>query len=168
MLYEQLDFEYVEYADGSAALLSVDTGEIAAHITAEGLSMPRFNFDDLKPQSETFAYLGKQYTISEATEDANIQYRNAINKGTEVVDGEPKLDYEAIAEADSVLVAACLTGPDGPVTHAEVRKWQHQVVKKLYEWVKEVSDIGVGSTVEELDKQIDKLQKAKERLAKGN
>lgn len=113
--------------------------------------------------------IGKEtYTVREADGDASYKYRNKIIACTELgADGNAK-SVKDIADVEPFLISMCLYDKDGKLVPATViRKFRAPVCKRLYELIKEISELddGTANDVEGLEKQLkdvqDKLAKAK-------
>ena len=109
--------------------------------------MSKFDFNDLSPRSEIVYVAGKRYEMREASEGVAIRYRNATLASFRLVDGKASR-IEGLADAEASLVADCLKGESGDgqfttlVTPDLVRSWPARVVKPLFEWIKDASDLG--------------------------
>lgn len=101
------------------------------------------NFDDLTPIELPVSVAGKRYVLREATEAAACQWRNAMMQATELgSDGKPTR-VRNLADTEPLLVSLCLfTAEEGkPVPVATIKGWPARVVKRLFEKVKDVSDL---------------------------
>lgn len=131
-----------------------------------------FDFDDETPQEFLVCYRGQRYILTEPSEAAAINFRNASLKGAHFAmkDGKPSsAKMEGGAEAQAILLSGCLcqTIPDNNapphlkdkegkgwqvkrdkdknVVHVpiyELRGWSSKVVKPLFEKCKEIGDLG--------------------------
>lgn len=113
--------------------------------------------------------IGKDvYTVREADGDASYKYRNKIIGCTEIgADGQAK-SVKDIADVEPFLISMCLLDAAGKLVPATViRKFRASVCKRLYELIKEISELDDNTTndVEGLEKQLkevqEKLDKAK-------
>lgn len=131
-----------------------------------------FDFDDSTPQEFLVCYKGQRYILTEPSEAAAINFRNASLKGAHFAmkDGKPSsAKMEGGAEAQVILVSGCLcqTVPDPKapphlidkdgkgwqikrdrnkdavhVPTHELRGWGSKIIKPLFEKAKEIGDLG--------------------------
>lgn len=111
--------------------------------------------------------IGKDvYTVREADGDASYKYRNKIIGCTELgADGQAK-SVKDIADVEPFLISMCLFDAAGKAVPATViRKFRAPVCKRLYELIKEISELDDGTEdVAGLEKQ---LESVKEKLEKA-
>lgn len=133
-----------------------------------------FDFDDSTPQEYLVCHRGQRYILTEPSEAAAINFRNASLKGANFVmkDGKPSsAKMEGGAEAQVILVAGCLyqaTSDNNAPPHLkdkdgkgwqikrdknkdgihvppnELRGWGSKVIKPLFEKCKEIGDLNEG------------------------
>jgi hypothetical protein len=84
------------------------------------------------------------------------------------------MSMEGAADSQSILVAACLfeVSPDGKDSRVSLTWLRDNIsskrLKAMFEWLREVGDLREGAaTVEAIDKQIERLQSQKAKLAGG-
>lgn len=132
--------------------------------------------DSLKPFEMPFTWDKTDYVVREASEGAALEYRQKYAKALKTgKDGDiVSMDLGAIAETESFLVAKCLfkmakNGTDQVNPHPnELRAWPRKVVKRLHKLIMKVSEIrDDDDTIEQIDQQIEELQKRKEQLLNG-
>lgn len=113
--------------------------------------------------------IGKEiYKVREADGDASYKYRNKIIGCTELgADGQAK-SVKDIADVEPFLISMCLFDAAGKLVPATtIRKFKATVCKRLYELIKEISELDDGTTddIAGLEKQLasvkEKLDKAK-------
>ncbi len=106
--------------------------------------MQAFNFtdDDIKIREVTINLGSKgTYTLREATEDAACKYRNSAMDKTQLKDGKVT-SVSNLADTEPLLVGACLFDPSGKAVGTEfVRTLPARIVKKMFDWVQENSDM---------------------------
>jgi hypothetical protein len=131
------------------------------------------NFDSLTLIEVPVKIQGKTYTLREANGDAAVAYRNASLRGMTLEDGKVK-KLDGIASVEPLLVSMCLffiddDGVEKNVDELTVRSWPGRVVKAIFNKAKEISELDEEEdTVESLDKQIEALEKKKEKLLKDS
>lgn len=125
----------------------------------------QFDFDSVVPVEIPFVYKGVNYLLVEATEEAAVSFRNSQTRQTKLNPETKFVSVGDIADSEPYLVSLCLFKVDGekrtPVPLPVVRTWPHKVIKKLFNTAKEISDLVDESPDEELDKQIETLQRRK-------
>ena len=112
--------------------------------------------------------IGKDvYSVREADGDTSYKYRNKIIACTELgPDGQAK-SVKDIADVEPFLISMCLFDAAGKAVPATViRKFKATVCKRLYELIKEISELddGQADDVAGLEKQ---LESVKEKLNKA-
>lgn len=138
-----------------------------------------FDFDrqDLTPQQQTVRYGGKTYVLREASEGAAIAFRDRSARGLSFQDGKVAR-VDGIAEVQALLVSECLfkadadgqvlaNGQGQPVRGAtlqELKGWPSRFVRRLFDWVKAVSQLAEEETEESLARDIAALQGRLARL----
>lgn len=112
--------------------------------------MSESNGDDLKPREKEVTVLGQRYLLREASADAARQFRNSQLAAFRMRDG--KLErFEGLADSEVLLVQQCLLGEDGegkfknPVHKQTILGWPARLVKPLFEWVQDASDLREGA-----------------------
>lgn len=122
------------------------------------------DFGDLTPISVKVKIGAQEYTLREATGDAEIQYRNAQLANSQLV-GEKIVRMAGIADTGPLLVSLCLFDSNGNnVPIPVIRAWPSRVKEKLFERVKEISDIDQPWVVDDLKEHISNLQKKLDKL----
>lgn len=123
-----------------------------------------FDFNDLTPVLKVVRYMGKKYFAQEASEGAAVAYRNASLKAAKMADGKV-IGMEGAADVEPLLVHLCLfkTNDAGEktienVSLAEVRTWPSRIIRPIFDWIKEVSQLNEAETADGIKKQIAKLQ----------
>lgn len=126
-------------------------------------------FDTLQPVEVSVKLGGEQYWLKEASEAAAVAYRNASAAAVKMEAGEVS-GLGDVGDVEPLLVSYCLwrETPDGrkPVPVSTVRGWPAKVVKAIFNRVKEISELDEPETVEQVDKQIVRLQRKRERMVK--
>lgn len=119
-----------------------------------------FDFNDLTPFSAPVKISGREYVLREADGEAAIAYRDASVRAAKFTDGKLS-GADGLAAAEAMLVSRCLfpVGDGGkvaetPVTERFVRSLPNRVFKRLYEKVKEVSDIGTDDGTDPKDQAL--------------
>lgn len=105
-----------------------------------------FDFSTLKPHRETFVGPdGNVYTLTDATIDAGVAFRNA-NLGAAELSPEGKVQrWTGMADSERVLVGHCIfagaevANDAVPVGPDFIRRWPIIVLTRLYDRVIEVS-----------------------------
>lgn len=111
--------------------------------------------------------------LQEANGDIVVQHRNAVLAYTRYNDQGNIASISGIASAEPLLISKCLyttvpvdkDKPDGPVVKGKlvglefVSNLRHRVMKKLFNRIKEISDMNDDESVEALEKQRDELNK---------
>lgn len=104
------------------------------------------NFD-LTPREVPVTIGKEQYLLVEATEDVACKFRNASLNNMKVDDGKI-VGMSGVADVEPLLVSMCLLKNVGnsmvPVDISTVRAWPSRIVKKLFETIKEISELGEG------------------------
>ena len=118
--------------------------------------MQSFNFD-LTPVAVSVVIAGETYTLREASEAAAIQWRNANLGAAKLKDGKP-ISFSGMADSAPLLVSLCLRkqedgGIGAPVPLETIRQWPARVVKPLYEWIKDNSDLRERDDQKALEKR---------------
>lgn len=138
---------------------------------AEDTLMLEFD-DEIKLEK---ARVGKNfYTLSEATGDAAVKYRETLLRSTKLNDDGKPSGFNGLSEIEPLLVSLCLYQgfpppmlPDGltpdpkalvPVTR--IKRWPSRIYRGFYKRIREISDLVEEEDKEEdIAKQIGKLQK---------
>lgn len=118
---------------------------------------------DLSPQAFPFQFQGKSYVLREASEDAAVRWRNAQLAATKLEDGKVS-GVDGMADTEPLLVSLCvyeqLYDAQGsptdtkPVQKPTIRLWPAKVVKRLFEKIKEVSDLTEKEDKAALEKRL--------------
>lgn len=109
-------------------------------------------FEDLEPVEVPVSIRGRKYLLREADGAAAVKYRNANTRGARMDKDAKIVTLGEIAEAEPVLVAACLCPLDGtgkvrydpagnPVTATVqlVLTFRAATIRELFRKVKEIS-----------------------------
>lgn len=84
---------------------------------------------------------GAQYTLRQADEGVNCQYKNALLKRVKL-DGMKIVSTDGLAEQRSFLVGLCLYNSNGqPVGHEFVKTLPPAAVSVMFDWVEKVSNL---------------------------
>jgi hypothetical protein len=131
----------------------------------------QLNLEDINPIETTFTFEGVTYVAKEAMGNAANKWRSAIIKATRQ-NAEGKLSpTEHLPDTEPLLVSLCTftrsEGKDEPVDIKTVKNWPSRLIKRVFNWIKEVSELGEGETKEELEKQLKKTQERLDKLNKG-
>lgn len=118
--------------------------------TPNGSADNPFDFDDLAPWSRPFTYDGKPYLAREASADAARQFDNAkYRAGRWTDDGKTRV-VEGLADAELVLLSLCVFEvyehpkegtKERPVAQVQLKTWPARVTRKLFEAIKEASQL---------------------------
>jgi hypothetical protein len=137
------------------------------------MAYEELDFSGIEQLSIPVRVRDKCYVLHDASGDAAAKHRNAVLKYTKLgADGRPTL-LEGVADTEPYLVSMCLfelvKAPDGtereaPVSIATIRSWPQRVQSKLFEKVKEISELSEVDTEASLKKQIGELQAKLEKL----
>lgn len=131
-----------------------------------------FHFD-LASVEIPVSIAGRAYVLREASEDAARLYRNEQIRGAKLgPDGKPQ-SIGSVADADSVLLAACLfekheDGKDRPLLPIQIRAWPRRITKVLIDKVKEISAIDQPDTPETVRQEINRLQETLAGMEESN
>ncbi len=122
------------------------------------------DFSDLTPRVVTIKNLfGHNYTLREATGDAEIKFRDAVLACTQVVD-DKVLRTTGVEETTLLLLSLCLYDENNQLVPAEtIRTWPARVKDTLIDRVKEISEIDQPDVIF-LEKHIAKMQEKLARL----
>ncbi len=121
------------------------------------MSNTELNFD-LEPRTLKVTIFGKPYVLREAMGDAVVKYRNKVTSAASLSSEGKLAKVGNIADAEPGLVASCLyrvtdTGVEELVTEQFVRNLPNRIMKRLYDTIKEISDMDEVETKESLMKQ---------------
>lgn len=119
------------------------------------------DFSDLTPYEEKVPILGKVYTLREASGQAGTRYRNKMLESMRLgPEGKPQ-SINGMSDAEPLLVSLCLFDEAGvrPVPIQTITSWPDRIQKALAKRIKEVSELDEPDTVENLEKQMEELQK---------
>lgn len=104
--------------------------------------------DTLEPRWKMFTCKGRRFILREPQHWAVARWRSVLAGGMEIgTDGRPKSVGSSYAEADAILIAACLkevlsTDEDGTptaereLTVEQVRSMYHRVLDPVWKWVR--------------------------------
>lgn len=115
----------------------------------------------------------EDYILQEASGDAACKYRNAMLACTQLgPEGKPS-QIRGMADIEPLLVSLCLfTSERKPVQLGIIRSWPNRVQKKLFDKIKEISDLDESEDRDSLVKQrkaIDKqIAEIEEEAAKNS
>lgn len=110
--------------------------------------MPQeLDFDDLTPTEIPIKIKGVvKYILKEASADVAIKYRNASMKGASIDTESKRVSPGESAGAEAIAVAASLyelfgdgNSKQRPVLLSTVLGWKNDVVKQLFDRLKEIS-----------------------------
>lgn len=149
----------------------------------------QFDFGDLAPKEKKFSIGQVKYVVREASEKAATQYRSAALSGTEMTinddDNTRQIKkLQSASEVEALLVSLCLyradqeTGelellqngdadPKHLVSRAFVDSLPSRVVKPIFAWIKEASELDESDKLEALVKQRDRLNAKIAKLEKA-
>ncbi len=123
-------------------------------------------FDDINEIIIPVKIAGEDYTLHEATGDAECKHRNAfVGCMKELVDGKPK-GIGNIADVEPLLISLCLRDANSRlVPESKIRSWPHRVTKTLYDKIRKISDMEEGvETVETLEAKLEEARKKEETV----
>jgi hypothetical protein len=110
----------------------------------------------------------KEFLLKEADEDAARIWRSAQMKNARVADGKLQANI-SIYDGQSLLVSMCLFDRGGEAVSINViRKWPTRIVKKLYMWIRENSDLEEKEDASTLQKERDKIDEKLKALQNGD
>lgn len=103
---------------------------------------------------------GKSYILREASEEEARKFRSAAAKTARLNDGE-LVGVEGVGDMQSYLVSLCLFSEDKvtPVPIAVIRQWPTRIVRPMFDWIKEVSQLEEKPSREKMQKDLQRLQK---------
>lgn len=115
----------------------------------------------------------KRLILQEANGDIVVQHRNAVLAYTKYNSEGNIASISGIASAEPLLISKCLyttvpvdkDAPEGPVVKGKliglefVNGLRHRTMKKLFNRLKEISDMNDDESLEALEKQRDELDK---------
>lgn len=105
---------------------------------------------DLQPRQIEVQIGDKSYVLKEASEDAAAKYQNALFRSTTLGPDMKPVKVDGLADIEPLLVSLCLYDGEGNLVPLDViRSWPARIVKKLYQWVRENSDLEGGEGEEE-------------------
>ena len=130
--------------------------------------------DDLEPISIPFIFKSKNYVLREASEDAAVKYRNAVQRSLRTNQEGNVVGIDGMADAEPLLVSLCVfevnpagsKAPEGPVSLSWVRSLPSRFAKRLFAKARDISELS-EDTEETLEKQINLLQRRLARLREG-
>lgn len=139
------------------------------------------NFDDtIKPQEWRFSWRGERFVARQASTGAKNHYRSApfansvieVNpeSGARTVRGNMSAAAGIEAEVTAMCVRKVVGGAPGskereqPVAVAEVNAWPPEVSEKVWQWIKENSDLDEKGDLQTLERQRDDLQRRIDEL----
>jgi hypothetical protein len=127
-----------------------------------------FDTDEFAPVEKRYRVKGVEYILHSADGAKAAKFKNEkLARMTLGESGSPK-SLNNMGDIEAILVQLCSTDLDGkPVPLATVKSWGHKVVTKLFDLAKLISYIDQPETLEDIDKQIALLQKARAELLKG-
>lgn len=116
--------------------------------------MDDYDFSDLKPNEKRAFFDGELFIVREASEGAAVTYQNMVARSFKTHEGKV-VGVENPADVEPRLVADCTYKTDketGKILYASsgmpvtveitrVQKWPHSQVKKMFDWIIEVSDL---------------------------
>lgn len=127
----------------------------------------------------------RQYILQEANGDVVVQHRNAVLAYTKYTSEGSIASLSGIASAEPLLISKCLyttvpvdkDKPEGPVVKGKlaglefVNNLRHKTMKKLFNRLKEISDMNDDESLEalkqqrdDLDKKIKSMEESEDRL----
>lgn len=144
------------------------------------------DLDNLEPYQESFKLKGRWYVLREAGKGAELAYRNAQFKNVQMVEresGERQLSgMGGNADAEVTLLSQCLFYGDSDgrlllnpkrepdtrylVPMASLLSWSPKITDPLIKRLKEISGIDQARTREQVEKEIEALQKELKRIDK--
>lgn len=136
------------------------------------------NFDDLAPIEIPVSVARKKYVLREASGGASVIWRDAVGRAVKIgPEGKPA-GIDGMASTEPLLISQCLYVPDESgkirlqpngdpdqrylVPIQTIRSWQARVQNKLFEKIKEISDLDNKETEKTLE---EKMAKLKEQMA---
>jgi len=116
---------------------------------------------DLQPRQIKVEIGDKSYVLKEASEDAAAKYQNALFRSTTLGPDMKPVKVDGLADIEPLLVSLCLyDGEENLVPLDVIRSWPARIVKKLYQWVRENSDLEGGEGDEGEDREEERLGKS--------
>lgn len=110
-------------------------------------AIPDFESEVLE---ECFFKIGKvQYVSVEADVEAATQYRNRLVAGTTFDENGKPESVTSIADVEPLIVALCTFRVERdekselrkPLTEEDVRKWPSRHTKRIFAWIKDISEL---------------------------
>ena len=139
-----------------------------------------FDFDDLQLAKKTVRVNKQDYVLTEADTNAGTVYKNACLKATKLSDGKVS-GMDGMADAEPLLLSYCLYVADAAgnmmtddkqqpmrVPLSVIKTWKNRITKKLFDWVKEVSELHEKDDPAEIRKDIERLQKRLKEIEEKN
>ena len=123
------------------------------------------DFDNLIPVEIPLSICAKKYLLREATGATATEFRNMAIACSEYGSDGKLAKIRGVASVEPFLVSRCLFSEDGkPVDRKVIEAWPARVQKRLFQKIKDISDLNETDTVESLEKQIGELQKKLDEL----
>lgn len=142
------------------------------------MSLEKLVFDSIALREIEVEIAGKEYILTEASEDATIKYKDARMQAAKIEgtneDDIKIVGFNSLNNVEPLLVSLCLhevweykgEKRRKPVDLKTILAWPPKIVRKLYKWVKDNSDLDEEASVTTLEDQLKMLQervnKAKE------
>lgn len=118
------------------------------------------NFDSLELKEKGFTIGDKRYVVVEADANAAREFRNTTMIGTQMK-GRKVTKLGTIADAPIKLVSCCLFEDDGSgrkrVPTSKLGTWPERIVKPIFEWIKEISDLEEDDDLVSLKEQREEI-----------
>ena len=107
------------------------------------MSQEQMVFDSVEPREIAVRIGQKEYVLREANGEAARKFRNAVIKAARFGPDGRAERLEGAADAELVLINACLVDASGRQTPISVLSgWKNSVLKALFNKAKEISDLG--------------------------
>lgn len=129
------------------------------------------DLESMEPIEERFIWNKRQFVVREADAAAVCSYRNKMMSGAKLgPEGKP-VSIDKIADAEPHLVWLCLREvlPTGEkeLDLKDVRALPNRVQRRLFDWIKRVSELDVDETEQALEQRIAELQLKLKQLKEG-
>jgi hypothetical protein len=129
-------------------------------------------YDDLEPVVVPVTIKGQKYNLREALEDAAVKINNARAGAARFTGGELNRVH-GVGELQPLAVSLCLfkvdaNGGETAVSVETVKRWPTRIVKDLYDRLISISGMDEKKTVEQIDKEIARLNRMRVEVAGGD
>jgi hypothetical protein len=149
--------------------------------SGEGPDLSPMDLGDAEPVQVDVVIQKRHYVLREADGESAVKYRNASMRAARMSDGKV-VGVEGAADCEPLLVSLCLYQVDpntGQIRYTRegdpdkrylvplhlIKRWPSRIQRRLFDKVKEISDLGERpETEEQLVKEIGRLQRRLKKL----